>query len=83
MFAPPPPKEQVALKEMPALQRPPGALTANIREAMQTVAMRGPGQFLDIADLSEKSDVGFHITAPICHGTNSASPYPRSSDLVR
>jgi len=48
VFAPPPPKEQVALKEMPALQRPEGALTANIREAMQVVATRGPGQFLDM-----------------------------------
>ena len=47
VFAPPPPKEQVALKEMPAPQRPPGALTANIREAMQAVATRGPGQFID------------------------------------
>jgi hypothetical protein len=24
-----------------------------------------------------------HITAPICHGTNSESPYPSSSDFVR
>src|SRR4029077_14883049 len=24
-----------------------------------------------------------HIVAPICQGANSASPYPRSSDLVR
>src|SRR5687767_552655 len=23
-----------------------------------------------------------YIVAPICHGTNSASPYPKSSDLV-
>ena len=48
VFAPPPPKEQVALKEMPALRPPPGALTANIREAMQAIAMRGAGQFLDM-----------------------------------
>ena len=48
VFAPPLPKEQVALKEMPALQRPPEALNANIREAMQAIATRGPGQLLDI-----------------------------------
>jgi hypothetical protein len=30
VFAPPPPKEQVALKEMPALQRPPEAVNDNI-----------------------------------------------------
>ena len=47
VFAPPPPKEQVALKEMPALRRPAQALNANIREAMQVVAARGPGQLLD------------------------------------
>jgi len=32
---------------MPALRRPAQALNANIREAMQAVAARGPGQFLD------------------------------------
>ena len=48
VFAPPPPKEQVALKEMPALQRPPQALNDNIREVMQAEAKRGPGQFLDM-----------------------------------
>ena len=48
VFAPPPPKEQVALKEMPALQRPAEAVNDNIREVMQAAAKRGPGQFLDM-----------------------------------
>jgi hypothetical protein len=47
-LAPAPAKEQLMLKEMPALRRSPDALTANIREVMQSAAAtRGTGQRVD------------------------------------
>jgi hypothetical protein len=45
-FAPPPTKEEQALRDMPALE-PPVALNTNIREVMQAAIASKPGQLVD------------------------------------
>jgi hypothetical protein len=46
-FAPPLPREQQMLREMPALRPPPEAITANIGAALKSSAASGTGNVVD------------------------------------
>lgn len=46
-FAPPMPREQQILREMPALRPPPEAITANIGAALKAGVANGTGKAVD------------------------------------
>ena len=46
-LAPPPPPEQLALRQMPALQRPPGLQGDNAREVLKAAVSADTGKLVD------------------------------------